>query len=250
MVKLIIDNRESIKNKFNDIGNIEITNLSIGDYQFLINEELFIIIERKTITDYASSIKDGRLREQKKRLLANCGNAFILYLVEGDLTQNNKSFKYNKVEKNTIISSIVNIMMRDNINVFHTNDQDETIFFLKSIYRKLDKQGNSFLHNKSDYNQDLVNNLDCSKSKSKNLNPKLCFQMMLNCIPTISNKTSERISNKFGSIYNFILFLEGIDNNEKINTIVNIRMEDKDTTRKISKTSAENILKYFEIPYN
>jgi ERCC4-type nuclease len=246
MIKLIVDNRESIKNEFSDIENIEITNLSIGDYQFVLNDELFIIIERKTITDYASSIKDGRLREQKKRLIANKGNAFILYLVEGDLSENNKSFKYNKVEKNTIISSIINIMMRDNINVFHTTNKDETLFFIKSIYRKLAKQGNTFLNNKTDYNQDLVNNLDCSKNKSENLNPKLCFQMMLNCIPTISNKISMRISNKFENLYNFILFMEEIENN-KIDTIVNIRMSDDDKARKISKTSAKNILLYFGI---
>tara|TARA_B110000208_G_scaffold49653_1_gene65496 strand:- start:168 stop:935 length:768 start_codon:yes stop_codon:yes gene_type:complete len=250
MVKLLIDNRESIKSEFEDIDTKEIKNLAIGDFQYLIDDNLVVIIERKTITDYASSIKDGRLREQKKRLLANRENSFIIYLVEGDLTKDNKSFRYNRVEKNTIVSSIINTMMRDNINVFHTSDSEETVFFLKSLYRKLNKQGLTFINNKSTYNEDLVNNLDCSKNKSENLNPKLCFQMMLNCIPTVSNKISERISNKFESLYIFILYMEGINNNEKIDTIVNIRMSDQVNSRKISKRSAENILKYFEVPYN
>lgn len=249
MLKFIVDNRESIKNEFTEMENIEISNLSIGDYQILLDNKLFIIIERKTITDYASSIKDGRLREQKKRLLANSENAFILYLVEGDLTINNSSFQFNKVDKHTIISSIMNTMMRDNINVFHTKNQEETIFFLKSIYLKMNNQGNTFLNNKTNYRQDLVNNLDCSKNKSGNINPQLCFQMMLNCIPKVSNKTSERLSNKFETLYNFIEFIEKVPKENKLESIINIRMNDEDKARKISKIAANNILEYLGI-YN
>ena len=244
-IKLIIDNRESIKDQFDDIENYEVSNLSIGDFQYFLEDELFIIIERKTIADYASSIKDGRLREQKKRLMSNKENAFVLYLVEGNLTENNSSFKYNKVEKNTIISSIINTMMRDNVNVFHTGSKMETIFFIKSIYRKLMKQGKSFLDNKTSYNQDLIVNMNCSKNKSGNLNSKLCFQMMLNCIPKISNKISQRIADKFETLYNFILYLENFpDLKEKQNEIINIKMSDDEKSRKISKTSAENIIKF------
>ena len=241
MVKLIIDNRESIKNKFDELDNVEIKSLLIGDYQFLIDNQIFVIIERKTISDYAASIKDGRLREQKKRLMANVGNAFILYLVEGDLTKNNSSYKYNKVDKNTIISSIVNTMIRDNINVFHTSNKDETIFFLKSLLTKFEKQGKSFINNKTKYSEDFVN---CSKVKSANMTPDICFQMILNCIPTISNKISERLVSKFSNLYNFILYMEEIDSENRLEEIINIRMDDNDKSRKISKTAAKNIITY------
>ena len=241
MAKLIIDNRESIKNEFSDLDNIEIQNLLIGDYQYLLDDEIFIIIERKTMSDYAASIKDGRLREQKKRLVANIGNAFILYLVEGNLTQNNSSFKYNRVDKNTIISSIMNTMIRDNINVFHTSDKEETIFFLRSLLRKLEKQGKSFINNKTKYSEDLMN---CSRVKSSNMTPKICFQMMLNCVPSISNKISERLVTKFDTLSNFILYMDEIDTKDKIDAIINIRMEDSDKSRKISKTTAQNIITY------
>ena len=131
-MELLIDNRESIRDqiKSNTVGmNITFANLSLGDYLFKLNNENIVIIERKTIADYAASIKDGRHREQKARLLSNFDIHKIIYLVEGDITKNNTSYKYNKVSKETIVSSIVNTMLRDNIHVFHTKDTHETIFF-------------------------------------------------------------------------------------------------------------------------
>ena len=43
---------------------VSIKNLEIGDIVILVNQEPAILIERKTIKDLASSIQDGRLREQ------------------------------------------------------------------------------------------------------------------------------------------------------------------------------------------
>ena len=69
MVELIIDNRENIKELLlESVPDAKFENLEIGDYVFKIDEKPFLIIERKTITDYAASIVDSRSREQKKRM--------------------------------------------------------------------------------------------------------------------------------------------------------------------------------------
>ena len=93
-MKLIIDKRESDlynktkihleKYKFN---NIVIYNevLQLGDVMIKTDEdEIILIIERKTISDLLSSIKDGRYAEQSLRLSnENCSNHQIIYLIEG-----------------------------------------------------------------------------------------------------------------------------------------------------------------------
>jgi len=110
MTKLIIDQRENkIKNLLEEDENIEYTNLDLGDFVFKIKDEIVLIIERKTVEDLAASIKDGRYREQKSRLLANFSKHQILYIIEGNVTKNNKSFRFNKVNKYTIYSSIYKI---------------------------------------------------------------------------------------------------------------------------------------------
>ena len=147
-MELTIDNREpeTIKSYFKEkkYDWAKFENLLIGDYVFKYNNELVVIIERKTVEDLAASINDGRYREQKLRLLKNYPLNKILYIIEADLTQDNKSIKYNKVKKSTIYSSIINMYLRDNLNVYHCKNKEETLEFLETLALKIKKQGLKF----------------------------------------------------------------------------------------------------------
>jgi len=65
---------------------MEVKNLDIGDI-IIYNGSYKLIIERKTINDLVSSIKDGRYREQKMRLLSyrkkNTNHKNNLICIEG-----------------------------------------------------------------------------------------------------------------------------------------------------------------------
>ena len=69
----------------------EVRQLKLGDFTWIARCKrtgaeyiLDVIIERKRISDLVSSIKDGRLREQRTRLMA-CGIRHVCFLVEGDI---------------------------------------------------------------------------------------------------------------------------------------------------------------------
>ena len=87
-----IDNRErDLIQKF-DILNIQIEkkNLDIGDIHICSDEKLLVIIERKTYDDLSTSIKDGRYKEQKNRMIHSISsNVRKIYLFEG----NTREFK-------------------------------------------------------------------------------------------------------------------------------------------------------------
>ena len=174
---LIIDNRESIKHLFDTSYPIVFKNLDIGDYVIQFQGEPLVIIERKTVEDYAASIKDGRGREQKARLLGNFPKRKILYIIEGDMSRNNKSFTYNAVSKKTIVSSVLNCIFRDNISIFHTKNSDESVFFIQTLYAKLAKNNACFRQTKT-YDDSLISTI-CIK-KNKNITPAICQNMMLN----------------------------------------------------------------------
>ena len=56
------------------------TNLTLGDFVWTYkNKVLDFIVERKKADDLASSIIDGRYKDQKYRLL-NCGISNIYYI--------------------------------------------------------------------------------------------------------------------------------------------------------------------------
>ena len=68
---LVIDNREkALITKLREKNiEFEIKQLDIGDIQFLNSDgHIKVIFERKTISDLASSILDGRYKEQGFRL--------------------------------------------------------------------------------------------------------------------------------------------------------------------------------------
>uniref|UniRef100_A0A6C0JFB0 ERCC4 domain-containing protein n=1 Tax=viral metagenome TaxID=1070528 RepID=A0A6C0JFB0_9ZZZZ len=247
MVELIIDNRENIKNLIkDDISNSKFENLDLGDYIYKVNGETIIIIERKTISDYASSILDGRNREQKKRLLDNYDKSKIIYLVEGELDKNNKQCNFNRINADTLVSSIINTMLRDQIQVFHTTNKSETVFILQSIYKKLEKQGKSFLENDNTYEESLINSKKIKKGD--NLTPELVFKMMLNCIPGVSNKVSNRINQKFKNMKEFIDKLLEYENKKDMEQyIINLKMDDSEKGRKISKNISKNIVEFLNI---
>ena len=119
-MKLVIDSREQslIKLLRSDIDNsiqffkkeinIETGNLAIGDLIIYGDDEKeLIIFERKSLSDLASSIGDGRYNEQSFRLNDHAlHNHNIVYLIEGDF---DKFKSYGRIDSRALHSSIFNI---------------------------------------------------------------------------------------------------------------------------------------------
>lgn len=121
MVKIIIDTRENEKfykilkrvckniiiiKKQLDIGDIIIENNNDD------NNNKKIVIERKTIADLESSIKDGRKKEQCFRLRKIV--KYPRYLVEGKINLQRRKMGH------AILQSITNVQTRDCIPVIRT----------------------------------------------------------------------------------------------------------------------------------
>jgi len=102
-VSIIIDNRETklytnLNERDLDIYKdkiiIEKRQLDIGDIHINFNDITYIY-ERKTVNDLLSSVKDGRYKEQKHRLLASSTNNN--YIIEGDTITSHKNFSNQKL---------------------------------------------------------------------------------------------------------------------------------------------------------
>jgi ERCC4-type nuclease len=124
LIKLFNENYSNIK--------INIEQLDIGDIH-IVNQYTNIVIERKTITDMLSSIKDGRYKEQKKRMMDNYDD--ILYIIENDcvLSTDNK-----------LSSAYINTMIRDKIPIIFSSCINETLNIIIKIYNKLYEIENHF----------------------------------------------------------------------------------------------------------
>lgn len=236
-MEFIIDNREKIKDKFNEKYNPQCKNLDLGDYLINYNSNPVAIIERKTICDLIASINDGRYREQKQRLLANYPKSKVIYLIEGDITCDNIIINNKKIEKYVIYSTIINLYLRDNINVYVCKNSDESVEFIHMILEKINKKGIVFLDKTIKKDSAIINSYVCKKSK--NITPDILYKMQLSLIPGISAKTSEIIITNYKDMKTFISELVNLGNDERITVLENLKCES--VKRKLGQSLANKI---------
>ena len=123
---------------------IKIENLPLGDIIVKKNNEELLIIERKTLNDLASSIRDGRYKEQSFRLNnTNLHNHNIIYLIEGDITMWSNSFTNIKPE--TLYVTLFSLLYFSGFSVMRTLTLAETGEFILRITDKLIRSKNKKL---------------------------------------------------------------------------------------------------------
>lgn len=239
--KIIVDSREKslfgiLKDRDLDIysDKIEILKeqLDIGDIHlsFSHNDNNYLYIyERKTNTDLIASIKDGRYKEQKLRLIASCANS-LNYIIEGDMITSLK----NKNNQKMVSGAYIHSMYRDKINVIFTADLEDTSTFLLLMASKIiDKPENFICIN----NNDSCNYIDYCKiktEKNKNIDKNTCYLLQLSQIPSISKEIAKNISNHYPSLVSLLSALN--ESEDKIGLLMKID--------KIGKTKAATIIEY------
>lgn len=238
------------------------------------NNEDILIIERKSIVDLLSSIKDGRYEEQSYRLNGMpLHNHNIMYVIEGDVNKMNM-FRETKFEKLTLYSAIFSLNYYKGFSVIRTFTLDETALFVCNCTSKLMKgestDRKAFYPNKNvnptsiaitatetkETNEDSDETPEQSeqsndasskeyislvkKVKKENITPENIDEIMLCQIPGVSTATAVSIIKKFNSIANLIKSLE--ENEKCLNDVTNTN--NKSQSRKITKTSIANIVKF------
>lgn len=251
---------------FKDIV-IKSETLPIGDIIICDDKEDKLIIERKSVADLLSSIKDGRYEEQSYRLNGlNHHNHNIIYLIEGDVNRVNRFKSDNKIEKLTLYSAMLSLNYYKGFSVFRSFSIEETATIICNMAYKIakDPSKKAFYQNLTppssqlDGGDDTVNQSEeqntsveneqsekdyvsvIKKVKKENITPDNIGEIMLCQIPGISSVTALAIMEKYKSLPNLIKELE--NNNECLKDITSTNA--KGQTRKINKTSITNIVRF------
>jgi ERCC4-type nuclease len=241
---LKIDNRElKIKELFHCAGSRDIAldikyeNLDYGDFIFEVDDIPLLVIERKNIFDLICSIKDTRYVNQKINLLKNFERNKIYYIIEGEFDYNkDNEYNNNRLSKKTIISSIVNMMIRDDIKVFQTKNELDTFNLITNIAEKLIKDINKYISND-------VKSLQIKKIS--NITKENCFIYQLCQIPGLSQKSAKAITDIYPTMEIFFNTLSNKTVDEKNNILSNIIITDsKGKIRKISSKIVLNLINY------
>jgi ERCC4-type nuclease len=248
-MKLLVDGREGkIKEMINYDLNITLTNLDIGDFVFKDDtDETLLLIERKTLSDLSSSIKTGRYREQKKRILSSVSKEKVIYLIEGRLdepkTTSSKFSKYG-LPISTLISTTINLILRDNIKVIFTKDLEDTFRWLEMIYNKIEDK--LILNSKKNEDEEKIEYLECLKTvKKDNVTKDNCYILQLSQIPGVSVKIATAIAAKYPSFKKIMEAYDEVnddsDESEKEKLLANIKVNDN---RKLGKVLSARLYQY------
>jgi ERCC4-type nuclease len=239
--------------------------LPLGDILIQTDEgKSVMLIERKTYSDLLASIKDGRYEEQSYRLIHSSGYPLhsIVYLLEGLFSQIR-----TPLEKKIVYSAMTSLHFFKGFSIYKTATVDETAEWLINTADKIDREfgkgripyyltpnfaGTLRLRetnqttetteppppqpsepNESDY---------CSvvkKVKKDNVTPDNIGEIILCQIPGISSITAMAIMSNFDTFNHFINELQ-----TNPQCIDNLTVTTNGKTRKINKTSIENIRHY------
>lgn len=132
---LLCDERErKVTQHFKDFS-YKILTMTIGDYAICYKDKYSTIIERKSLRDYAASIRDGRLENLNKLLeFREKTNARIIYLIEGLPPKDGKKL-ISRIPYSTIESSIFHTILRHNIVVMWSRDDADTANILERFVK-------------------------------------------------------------------------------------------------------------------
>lgn len=221
--------------------SVECDNLYCGDFILEIDNVPFVVIERKTLADLVSSIRDKRYITQKSKLKEQYPNTSIIYLIEGSFDYNPTVPLYIEgMEKYSIISSIINTQVRDKINVVHTDNLEDTFDFLVALLVRVCKNPTKY----KDACVEVKKEDFIKKQKINNKQDMFFFQ--LTQVPGISGKTAEAFVAKYNNMMDFYKIFVNMNDEEKLKTLKGITINDTNNNkpRKINSKVAENIVKY------
>ena len=255
--------------------------LPIGDVIISNNNEDILIIERKSIIDLLSSIKDGRYEEQSYRLNGTTlHNHNIMYVIEGDINKMNM-FRETKFEKLTLYSAIFSLNYYKGFSAIRTFTLDETALFICNCTCKLMKglttDRKAFYPNKSAIPTSITNNTNNTNNTKEETTESECNEDgdseeiteqqkddCKNYIGLVKKVKKENITPEniheimlcqipgvstataisiIKKFNNIANLIKCLEENEKcLNDVTNVN--NKGQSRKITKTSITNIVKF------
>ena len=180
--KIIIDYREKNSLVYSYLMKqgfeVEFKELKIGDY--ILKD---VVIERKTVSDFISSMINHRLTNQIEELQQYENK---LLIIEGISEQDLYREDNVGVHPNAIRGFLLSILLKEKIPIIFSKNAEDTAKFINVLSKRKDREINL-------------------NAKKKTLNKKEQLQLIIEGFPGVGPKKAKKLLKKFGSIQNIIL---------------------------------------------
>lgn len=155
-------------------ADVKSVRLDIGDY--LISEK--IVVERKTASDFLSSLCDGRLFEQVRNMISY---ERPLLIIEGNLSS---LFSMRDINNKAILGALIAISMDFGVSILFSENEMQTAEILYLVAKR----------NQSGSEKEIALN------KKKRMGLPEQQQFIVESLPLVGPKTAKELLKKFGSV--------------------------------------------------
>jgi len=207
--------------------NIITQQLALGDT--IIGDK--IIVERKTLSDLAASIKDGRYREQSFRLQKSLEEGFsVIYMIEGNL-----DLYVGNITKDTLVRTMYSLTTKG-FQVFLTKNVKETAYFIIQFAEKIKSTEIKTTSGVYEETEGII-----QKQKNTNITRDNISIFMLCQIPGISTITASILMDNYKHITLLIKALA--ENPECLESFEYINLK-TNKSKKLNKNVIKNIKEF------
>ncbi len=207
--KIIVDYREKSSSVPDELEKnnfkIKFKNLKVADY--LVNG---VAIERKTVSDFISSMINKRLVKQLKEIQQYPKRLLMIEgIEEQELYSEKNAEELTGMHPNAIRGFLLSILIKYNVPIIFTKNYKDTVKFMKVLSKKK--------------KTDMPLNVN-----KKTLNKQERLQFILEGFPGIGPKTSKKLLKEFKTIENIF--------NASLKDLKEVIGKRSDTLNKLKKT--------------
>ena len=221
-----------------------------------------MLIERKTLADFAASIRDGRYKEQSFRLDRHCelANHNIIYVIEGDISKYvDRTKGGNIVSRKALYSAMFSMLYCKGFSVIRTQNIRETADLILNFADKYDllaetartpyygpiiitkeSQEESPQNHKPESNAAEYVEVFKHKERASQITPNNIGEIMISAIPCVSAKTASTIMCEFKTMANLLECMK-LDRS-CLDGLYNVAQTG--SKRKLSKLCVDNLFKF------
>ncbi len=180
---ILVDYREKncfVASELIHLGlNVELKELKVADY--IVND---VAIERKTVSDFISSMINRRLLNQLEELQQYKNKLLIIEGIDEQELYTDSEEKIG-MHPNSVRGFLLSILLKHKVPIIFTKDSEDTAKFISVLAKRKPKE------------------LSLNVSK-KSLNKKEQLQFILESFPGIGPKSARKLLQKFKTIKNII----------------------------------------------
>ena len=223
MLRVVVDSRETrliCEMQDRPFSSWTTKMLDLGDIHIVDSKGVVVcVIERKTWSDWAASIRDGRYREQKARMLrwqqtpTETKHKRCMYIVEGNIPslQTAGFYKIGGMDVDTLTKSICSTILRDNVPVLFSETTEQTACLVEILVRVWGgtyTKKNTTRPSSIDYDTAVL--LQNTMNKSANKTPNQCYLSQLAQLPGVSVHTAKILAAEYENMF---VFCKALKNN-------------------------------------